>query len=53
MPNGPEEFEELARDIRNLIRDNKRFLDRVMEEDFEPEADETDSEDSLEDFEEL
>lgn len=53
MSGKPEEFEELARDIRNLIRDNKRFLDRVMEEDFEPEADEIEAEDSVEDFEEL
>jgi len=50
---GPEEYEELAREIRNLLKENRRFLERVREEDFEPEEEETGSEDSMEDFEEL
>jgi hypothetical protein len=49
----PEEFEQLTREIRNLIKENKRFLERVREEDFEPEEGEAESEDSTEDFEEL
>jgi hypothetical protein len=52
-PEGPAEFKELAEEIRNLLKDNRRFLDRVMEEDFEPEDEENGSGDSMEDFEEL
>jgi hypothetical protein len=53
MSNGPEEFDELTREIRNLIKENQRFLERVREEDFEPEEGEEESEESTEDFEEL
>lgn len=53
MTTDPEEFEQLAREIRSLIKENKRFLERVREEDFEPEDGEDDCEDSAEDFEEL
>lgn len=52
-PEAPAEFQELAHEIRNLLKDNRRFLERVMEEDFEPEDGEADSGDSPEDFEEL
>ena len=31
------ELEELARDIRQLINDNRKFLDRILDDDFEPE----------------
>jgi hypothetical protein len=29
------EFAELSREIRKIISENKKFLDRVMDEDFE------------------
>jgi hypothetical protein len=45
------ELEELAQNIRKIVTDNKKFLDKVMDEDFEPE--EEIEEDSSEDFEEL
>ncbi len=31
------ELEELERDIRKTIADNTRFLEKVLDEDFEPE----------------
>lgn len=34
------ELEELTREITRVIADNKKFLDRVMDDDFEPELDE-------------
>jgi hypothetical protein len=50
----PDEFEQLAKEIRSLIKENKRFLERVREEDFEPDYEEEEEyEDSPEDFEEL
>lgn len=52
MAAGPEEYDELAKEIRNLLKQNQRFLQRVMEEDFEPEEGE-EGEASTEDFEEL
>jgi hypothetical protein len=45
------ELEELALNIRKLVDNNKKFLDKVMDEDFEPE--EEVEEDTKEDFEEL
>jgi hypothetical protein len=45
------ELEELARSISSLIQDNRKFLKKVMDEDFEPE--EEIEEDTTEDFEEL
>jgi hypothetical protein len=53
MTTDPDDFEQLAREIRSLIKDNKRFLERVREEDFEPENGEDEFEDLSEDFEEL
>ncbi len=49
------ELEELALNIRKLVNDNKKFLEKVMDEDFEPEeeTEEKTEEDSAEDFEEL
>ncbi len=49
------ELEELALNIRKLVNDNKKFLEKVMDEDFEPEeeTEEGIEEDSAEDFEEL
>lgn len=31
------ELDELTQEIGKIIKDNKKFLDRVMDEDFEPE----------------
>jgi hypothetical protein len=45
------ELEELARDVRKIVQDNKKFLEKVLDEDFEPE--EEIDEESSEDFEEL
>jgi hypothetical protein len=53
MTTEPDEFEQLAKEIQSLIKENKRFLERVREEDFEPESGEDDYEDVPEDFEEL
>ncbi len=48
------ELEELALNIRKLVDDNRKFLDKVMDEDFEPEETEgKDEEGTIEDFEEL
>ncbi len=52
MTSGPEEFEELTKEIRNLLKENEKFLKRVLEEDFEPEEP-VEAEESNEDFEEL
>lgn len=49
----PDDFEQLAREIQSLIKENKRFLERVRQEDFEPENGEAEDEDSPENFEEL
>ncbi len=49
-----DELEELAQNIRKLVNDNKKFLDKVMDEDFEPEETGAEIEEgSTEDFEEL
>ena len=45
------ELEELALNVRKLVNDNKKFLEKVMDEDFEPE--EEVEEDPAGDFEEL
>lgn len=33
------ELEDLAREVKQLINDNRKFLDRIMDDDFEPEDD--------------
>ena len=33
------ELDELSRDIRKIISGNKQFLDRIMDEEFEPDED--------------
>ncbi len=33
------ELDDLTREIQHLINDNRKFLDRIMDDDFEPEAD--------------
>jgi len=35
------ELDELSREIRKIISDNKKFLDRVMDDEFEPDGDES------------
>ncbi|HKZ16369.1 MAG TPA: hypothetical protein VJ161_02730 [Geobacteraceae bacterium] len=45
------ELDELAQSIRKIVKDNKKFLDKVLNEDFEPE--EEIEEEPSEDFEEL
>jgi hypothetical protein len=32
------ELDELSREIKKIISDNKKFLDRVLDEEFEPEV---------------
>jgi len=45
------ELDELSREIRKVIEGNRKFLDHVMDEDFEPEDSEEAKEEDL--FEEL
>lgn len=45
------ELEELVNDIRKVVQDNRKFLEKVLDEDFDP-GEETEQEQS-EDFEEL
>lgn len=45
------ELEELSREIRKVIEGNRKFLDRVMDEDFEPEEPEEAKDEDV--FEEL
>jgi len=46
------ELEELAKEIRRTIADNRKFLDRVMDDDFEPDEEDI-GEDEREIVEEL
>jgi len=39
MDKGRNELDELAREISRIITDNRKFLARVMDDDFEPEED--------------
>ncbi|QSV46409.1 hypothetical protein [Geobacter benzoatilyticus] len=45
------ELDELSKEIRKVIENNRKFLDRVMDEDFEPEDGEEAKEEEV--FEEL
>jgi hypothetical protein len=47
------ELEELQQEIDRRLRDNKRFLERFLDEDFADEDEADDAEDEGEDFEEL
>ncbi len=40
MDEAKNELDELTKEIRKLIARNKKFLDRVMDEEFEPEEEE-------------
>jgi hypothetical protein len=37
MDEGINGIDELSKEIRKVIYDNKKFLDRIMDEEFEPE----------------
>lgn len=39
MDEANSELDELSREIRKIISDNKKFLDRVMDDEFEPDED--------------
>ncbi len=45
------ELDELSREIRRVIENNRKFLDHVMDEDFEPEDTEEAKDEEV--FEEL
>jgi hypothetical protein len=47
------ELEELQQEIDRRIRDNKRFLERFLDEDFNDDEEAEGGEDEEEDFEEL
>ncbi len=40
------ELEDLTREIRQLIKDNRKFLDRITDDDFEPEEQEGEEEEA-------
>jgi hypothetical protein len=44
------ELDELTREIDRIIADNKKFLTRVMDDDFEPEEDVGDEDDIIEEL---
>jgi hypothetical protein len=44
------ELDELARDVKKVIADNKKFLDRVMDDDFEPEEADEEEEEQIEEL---
>ena len=47
------DLEDLQREVEKRIRDNRRFLDRFMDDDFPEEEEENDDGQEGEDFEEL
>ena len=44
------ELDELTREISKIITDNKKFLDRVMDDDFEPEEEVEEEEEIVEEL---
>ncbi len=44
------EMEELQKDIRKTIEDNRKFLDRMLDDDFEPKEGEEDDEEVVEEL---
>lgn len=44
------ELDELGRQIRRIIDDNKKFLERVMDEEFEPEEEPEEEEEITEEL---
>ncbi|HML77065.1 hypothetical protein [Geobacter sulfurreducens] len=56
MGDGKDDLESLSREIRKIIDTNRQFLDRIMDDDFEPDGDvaeEPPGEETEEEFEEL
>jgi len=50
MESEKNELDELSRDIRKIIADNEKFLNRVMDDDFEPEEEEEVAEEVVEEL---
>jgi hypothetical protein len=44
------DLDELAREIRKVIADNQKFLERVLDEDFEPDAGEVPEDEVVEEL---
>ena len=44
------EMEELQKEIRKTIEENRKFLDRMMDDDFEPEEGEEEDEEIVEEL---
>jgi hypothetical protein len=53
MDKGNNELDELTREIGRIIADNRKFLARVMDDDFEPEEDDGEENDIIDIIEEL
>jgi hypothetical protein len=50
MQDDATELEELAREIHRVIADNRKFLDHVLDDDFEPEEDDLPQEEVVEEL---
>ena len=50
MSNGTDDLEELSKEIRKIISDNKKFIERVMDDEFEPEEPESSEEEYFEEL---
>jgi hypothetical protein len=48
MTDTKDELQELAEGIARLLSDNRKFLSRLKDDDFEPDGDEDDGEDESE-----
>ncbi len=44
------ELDDLSRQVKKLIEENKKFLDRVMDDEFEPEGDDEESAEVVEEL---
>ncbi|HEY6838708.1 MAG TPA: hypothetical protein VI389_08200 [Geobacteraceae bacterium] len=42
-----DDMEELSKEIKKIITDNKKFLERIMDDEFEPEEEEESGEDAV------
>ena len=47
MPAEIAQRDELTREIRKVILDNKKFLDRIMDDEFEPDEEKEESTDDV------
>ncbi|HEY6007528.1 MAG TPA: hypothetical protein VIU40_04335 [Geobacteraceae bacterium] len=50
---GAEELDELGKEVRKIIEANRKFLDRIMDDEFEAEDEAEAAEEQEEDIEEL